>query len=172
MSDAESQSIYKHMAKFKVRMSCKQYIKNKPIKWGFKWWFWCYSKTGYLLEFDIYLSKNEKTELGLGKIAVLGLSKKLENTHFMLYCDNFFSSPTLFENLLDGRIHFLGTVGSDRKNMAIMKKARDVKRGDIDFQYFNITITWLLWNELIIIEWQWLLHVLRNVIKYQQLLVE
>ena len=32
MSDAESQSIYKHMAKFKVRMSCKQYIKNKPIK--------------------------------------------------------------------------------------------------------------------------------------------
>ena len=71
-----------------------------------------------MLEFDIYLSKNEKAELGLGKIAVLGLSKKLENTHFMLYCD--------------------------RKNMAIMKKARDVKRGDIDFQYFNIIITWLL----------------------------
>ena len=70
----------------------------------------------------------------------------------MLYCDNFFSSPTLFENLLDGRIHFLGTVGDDRKNMGIMIKARDVKRGDIDFQYFNITITWLLRNELIIIE--------------------
>ena len=38
MSDADRQSIDKHMTKFKGRNSCKQYIKNKPIKWGFKWW--------------------------------------------------------------------------------------------------------------------------------------
>ena len=36
MSDAEKQSIDEHMTKFKGRMSCKQYMKNKPIKWGFK----------------------------------------------------------------------------------------------------------------------------------------
>ena len=42
-------------------MSCKQYMKNKPIKWGFKWW--C-SKTGYLYEFDLYLVKKGKQSLG------------------------------------------------------------------------------------------------------------
>ena len=36
MSDAERQSTDEYMTKFKVRMSCKQYIKNKPIEWGFK----------------------------------------------------------------------------------------------------------------------------------------
>ena len=38
ISDANQQSIDEHMTKFKGRNTCKQYIKNKPIKWGFKWW--------------------------------------------------------------------------------------------------------------------------------------
>ena len=38
MSDVERQSTDEHMTKFKGRMSCKQYMKNKPIKWDFKWW--------------------------------------------------------------------------------------------------------------------------------------
>ena len=46
MSDAKRQAIDEHMTKFKDRMSCKQYMKNKPIKCGFKWWCRCCSKTG------------------------------------------------------------------------------------------------------------------------------
>ena len=52
----------------------------------------------------------------------------------MLYFDNFFNYPTLVEELFDRRIYCLGTVRSDQKNMAIMKKDKDMKRGDIDFQ--------------------------------------
>ena len=37
---------------------------------------------------------------------------------------------------------------------------------------FNLPITCLLWNGLITMEWEWLVHVLRNVIKYQQLHVD
>ena len=55
MSDAERQSIDEHMTKYKSRMSCKQYMENKPIKWGFK--CQCCSKTGYLYESDVYLGK-------------------------------------------------------------------------------------------------------------------
>ena len=33
----------------------KQYIKPKPIKWGFKFWFPSDSKTGYLYELDMYI---------------------------------------------------------------------------------------------------------------------
>ena len=38
ISDTGSQSIDEHITKFKGQMSCKQYTKNKSIKWGFKWW--------------------------------------------------------------------------------------------------------------------------------------
>ena len=66
MSDAERQSIDEHMTKFIGRISCKQYMKNKPIKWGLKWCCRCCSKTGYLYEFGLYLGKKEKPELLLG----------------------------------------------------------------------------------------------------------
>ena len=140
MSDAERQSIEKYMTKFKSRISRKQYRKNKPIKWVLKWWYRCCSKTRYLYEFDLYLGKKEKTELGFGETAVLDLSKKLENTHCMLYFHNFFNSPTLVEKLFDRGIYCVGTVRSDRKNMAIMKKDKDMKKGEIDFQYANYVV--------------------------------
>ena len=37
LSNRPFQSVDKHMCKFKCRLSIKQYIKNKPIKWGFKY---------------------------------------------------------------------------------------------------------------------------------------
>ena len=68
-------------------------MKNKSIKWNFKWWCRCCSKEGYLYEFMIFiLAKRKKIELGLGATVVLDLSKKLENTHCMLYFDNFLNS--------------------------------------------------------------------------------
>ena len=112
-------------------------MKNKPIKWGFKWWCRCCSKTGYLYESDLYLGKKERIKLGVGETVVLNLPKKLENAHCMLYFDNFFNSTTLFEKFLDRGIYCLGTVRSDRKKMPIMTKDKDMKRGDIDFQYAN-----------------------------------
>ena len=147
MSDAERQSTDEHMAKFKGWMSCKQYMKNKPIKWGFKWWYRCCRKTGYLHEFDLYLGKKDKTKLGLGETVVLDLSKKLENTHCMLYFDNFFNSPTLLEKIFDRRIYCLHTVRSDRKIWLLCKEIKIWKEVT---SIFNMPITWLLWNGSII----------------------
>ena len=44
ISNDSEQSIDEHMVKFKGRSGMKQYIKSKPIKWGFKFWFCCSSK--------------------------------------------------------------------------------------------------------------------------------
>jgi len=41
LSNDKEQSIDEHMIKFKGRSGMKQYIKSKPIKWGFKFWFRC-----------------------------------------------------------------------------------------------------------------------------------
>ena len=74
MSDVERQSIDELMTKFNGRLSCKQYIKaSKSIKWGFKWWYRCCSKTGYLCEFDLHLRKKEETKLRMGETVVFGI---------------------------------------------------------------------------------------------------
>ena len=49
LSNDSEQSIDEHMVKFKGRSGMKQYIKSKPIKWGFKFWFHCSKKSDYLL---------------------------------------------------------------------------------------------------------------------------
>ena len=46
-------------------------------------------QTRYLYEFDLYLGKKEKTELGLEETVVLDLFKKSETTNCILYFDNF-----------------------------------------------------------------------------------
>ena len=48
LSNDSEQSMDEHMVKFKSRSGMKQYIKSKPIKWVFEFFF-CYSiKNGYL----------------------------------------------------------------------------------------------------------------------------
>lgn len=50
----------------------------------------------------------------------------------------------MVEKLFYSRIYCLGRVGSDQGNMAIMEKDKDIKRGDINFQYANnvVALKW------------------------------
>ena len=75
-----TQSVDEHMVKFKRRSSMRQYLKNKPINWGFKFWYHCASKTGYLYQFDLYLGKKESRGENLGPSVVLALTECLKDT--------------------------------------------------------------------------------------------
>ena len=76
----------------------KQYVKNKPIKWSFKFLFRCASKTGYLYQLDLYLVKKEKTEENLGPSVVLKVTECLKNSYCTVFFNNFFNSPSLITN--------------------------------------------------------------------------
>ena len=80
LSNDSEQSIDEHMVKFKGRSRMKQYIKSKPIKCGFKFWFHCSSKSGYLNQMNIYFRRKQTPEfnLGLGEEVVLQMTKNLE----------------------------------------------------------------------------------------------
>lgn len=146
LSNASEQAVDEHMTKFKGKHSAKQYLKNKPIKWGFKWWFRACSKTGYLYEFQLYLGKNELPEYGLGESVVISLSKSLKDSYCTLYFDNFFTSPALVNELCDQGIYAVATVRKDRKNMPVLKDDKSMKRGDIDF-HFSDQVTALKWYD-------------------------
>ena len=65
------QSVGEHMIKYKGRSIMRQHIKNIPIKLGFRVWYRCTPKTGYLYDFNIYTGRKETTEFGLGESVVL-----------------------------------------------------------------------------------------------------
>ena len=110
-----------------------QYMKNKPIKWGFKFWFRCGSKSGYLYQFDMYLGKKSKTEFGLGESVVLSLCENLKNSYCYVFFDNFFTSPNLMLKLFEDGIYATGTVRSNRKHMPNLKTDKQMKRGEHDW---------------------------------------
>ena len=86
ISDEERQSIDEQIQKSNFLKAAHEKQANKMV---FNWWCRCFSKAWYLYEFDLYLGKDEKRELHIGGTVVLDLSKKLENTHFMLFFNNF-----------------------------------------------------------------------------------
>ena len=93
------QSINEHMCKLGGKGLMHQYMKNKPIKLGFKFSFRCGSKPGYLYQFDMYLREKNKTEFGLGESVVLSVCKNLKNSYCYVLFDNFFTSPNLMLKL-------------------------------------------------------------------------
>lgn len=131
LSESKYQSIDEHMVKFKGHNIMKQYMKDKPIPWGFKLWCRCDAQTGYLHQFDIYVGKKERKEVGIGESVVLNLSDGLGNMGIELYFDNYFNNPMLLYKLQLEGIRACGTI---RYNRAQMPKEfpidRNMKRGD------------------------------------------
>ena len=117
MEPTENESIDEHMIKFKGKHYMKQYMRNKPIKWGFKVWCRCCSETGYLYDFNFYTGKKINTEVGLGESVVKDLVLGLEGTCCRVYFDNFFTTIDLIADLLDKKILACGTIRSNRRKL-------------------------------------------------------
>lgn len=51
-------AIDERMVKSSHRSGIRQYIKNKPTKWGIKLWVLADSSNGYTIDYDIYITEN------------------------------------------------------------------------------------------------------------------
>lgn len=134
LSPTKYQTIDEHMIKFKGQNAMKQYVKGKPVKWGFKMWCRCDSKSGYLFECDLYTGKKcSKPEHGLGEGVVLQLTEKIKGLGCQVFIDNFFNSPLLQALLHKDKILSAGTVRQNRKHVpkAQVPQDKNMKRGDI-----------------------------------------
>jgi hypothetical protein len=83
----------------------KQFIRGKPVRFGFKNWALCHS-TGYMIAFDIYVGKNADTvkKFGIGGDVLISLMKSANipsHAGYKLYFDNYFSSLNLFQHLAE-----------------------------------------------------------------------
>lgn len=148
----EHNSIDEIMIPFKKRSSLKQYIKNKPHKWGIK----VFSRagiSGIVYDFEIYVGKGttrESTDLGISGDIVIRLAQHIpQNKNYKVYTDNFFSSYYLFEKMKQKGILATGTVRLNRLKGLKMLDDNSLKqqgRGSFDFYTENH-------NNIIAVKW-------------------
>ena len=144
-------SIDESMIGTKCRHSFLQYIKNKPVKWGVKVWVCSDSVNGYICSFKIYTGKDSTGSPhsnGLGYAVVTSLVEKYENKGYVVYTDNFYTSPQLCKDLLTKGFYSTGTIRTNRKNFPVMltQKRRKCERGDCTFSYHD-HITAVKWHD-------------------------
>ena len=111
------------MVKYFGKNSCKQSIRNKPIRFGYK--VWCQNTpSGYLQAFDPYQGKtykgNEHIEDKFGKAAstvlhlIDGYSDDKKSLPYHFFLDNFFTTVPLLVELSKRGYDGTGTIRSNR----------------------------------------------------------
>ena len=116
----ENLSIDEAMIKYFGHHPSKQFIKGKPVRFGFKDGMLCRS-TGYCYNFETYAGakKNQDTastaKLPLGSKVVLGLLECVTTpTDHTIYFDNYFSSHDLLTTLRQKGFRATGTIRDNR----------------------------------------------------------
>jgi hypothetical protein len=104
--------------------SARQYMPNKPKKWGVKVWCLVDSKSKMVYNFKIYCGKNANgpkgkvpIHVGEGNMAsniFLDLMDSLKRKGRVLVTDNYFFSIGLFTEFANHEIYEMGTMRSNR----------------------------------------------------------
>ena len=123
-------SIDESMVPYYGRHSSKQFIRGKPVRFGFK--VWCLnSRLGYLIQCDPYQGSSGiyNADLGLGGSVVTQLLSKLQKgLNYRLYVDNFFTSTRLLDHLKKQNIFVTGTVRANRMEKCPLKDVDKMKK--------------------------------------------
>lgn len=121
------------------RHGCKQFLKGKPIRFGYKSWSLC-TPNGYMVNFEIYQGKNPRStnqyDERFGKCAaplinmIDDFPDDLKGLPFSFYFDNLFTGFPLLAYLKSRGYNATGTIRENRiptscpiKHKKTMKKA-------------------------------------------------
>ena len=145
-------SIDERMVKSKGRSGMRQYIRDKPIKWGFKLWVLADSIAGYTYNFFVYTGKSTggTSEHGLGYTVVFDLLRSLLKQGYHVFFDNFYTSVQLLRDLFTNKTYATGTILRTRKNFP-----QELKVTTHDFQKKSERgdMRWTRLKEILCVQW-------------------
>ena len=126
-------AVDERMVKSRHRSGIRQYIRDKPTKYGIKLWVLADSSNGYTIDFNVYIGKaagRDVSENGLGYDVVMTLIKPFLNQGYRLFVDNFYTSVTLFKDLFAQGVAATGTVMDTRRDFpAGLKNSKEWAKG-------------------------------------------
>ena len=145
-------SLDEGMVPLKNRLAIKQYIKDKPAKFGVKSFILCGGENGYILSAEIYTGRAEQEIDGIGIIGNvvyrLLTSAGAEGKNHILVMDRYYNSVDLSKFLLTmQQTLVVGTINTNRKHYPkSLKKKKMKKRGDFDFRCRDRVVA-MVWND-------------------------
>ena len=126
-------AIDERMVKSRHRSGFRQFIKDKPTKWGIKLWVLADSSNGYTVDFNIYIGRaagQSIGEHGLGYDVVMLLMAPYLGKGYHLFVDNFYSTLTLFKHLYDQGVVATGTILPSRRSFPpALKNSQEWAKG-------------------------------------------
>ena len=113
----EHKAVDEQMIGTRCGVSFIQYVPNKPQRFGRKLWALANSQNGYLCNCQVYTGKEKGTaEVGLSYRGMYDLMHPNVHKGYKLYTDNFYTSPTLLNDLLKDCTYLTVTIMCNRKD--------------------------------------------------------
>ncbi|XP_063743292.1 piggyBac transposable element-derived protein 4-like [Eleginops maclovinus] len=110
-------TVDERLVQFRGRCPFRQYMPNKPAKYGIKIWAACDAKSSYAWNMQVYTGKlpGGTSEKNQGMRVVLEMSEGLQGHN--ITCDNFFTSYRLGDELQKRKLTMLGTVRRNKPEL-------------------------------------------------------
>ncbi|XP_030019430.1 piggyBac transposable element-derived protein 4-like isoform X2 [Sphaeramia orbicularis] len=137
-----------HLSVNERMVAIKQHKSTKPTKWGLKF-FVLADINGYTVDFTLYTGKS-KTTSGKGlafDVVTTLVDKNHLGSGYILYCDNFYTSPSLFQHL---KKQGFGACGTYRRNTA---GTPSTEKNALHKKSPRGSIRWIREGDLLFIKW-------------------
>ena len=155
---SQNHSIDEAMVPYFGRHGCKQFIRNKPIRYGYKFWVGA-TENGYIIWFEPYQGASTPIQenyqkFGLGGSVILQYSDVLKTLYpeatYHFFFDNFFTNVPLLLELSSRKTMATGTIRENRTSNCPLEETSQMKkkgRGSFDYKTTEGKVTVCKWND-------------------------
>ncbi|XP_067636126.1 piggyBac transposable element-derived protein 3-like [Eurosta solidaginis] len=151
-------SIDEQICSTKAGHFMKQYLPNKPKKWGFKFFALC-DVSGFMYMFEIYTGETHcllpgEPDLKASANIVVRMTRGVPRfQNYIIYMDNYYTSIPLLIYLRTQGIHSIGTINRNRIKNCKLPETKDMMKMDrgVSAEFlttiYGIPITSISWKD-------------------------